>query len=328
MRRSSRQAGRATASCSQPLCEARVEHVAQAVAHQVDRKHGRGEDHAGRENDPGREQKVGTPFGHDVAPARHLRRRAGSEERQERLDQDRGGANVSRLHDQRRERVGQDMAEQDLAEAAADDDGGFDIGLLADRQHDAAHQAHHARHLDDRDGDDDGRDAGLDHRHQRDGEEDRRDRHQAVHEAHQDGVGNAAVAGDEPDQQPDDGRQHGHHQPDDERNAAAMDRAAPDIAADAVGARQMDPRRRLHPLHRVEKQRVVAGQQGSEQGGDDHHQDNGGAERDGRMAPRMPGEAAALSGRRRGFRFDLGRQVGHARLSTGCGGRSPRRADR
>jgi hypothetical protein len=220
------------------------------------------------------------------------------------------------------------MAEQDLAETAADDDGGFDIGLIADRQHDAAHQPHHARHLDDRDGDDDGRDAGLDHGHQGDGEEDRRNRHQPVHEAHQDGVGNAAVSADEPDQQPDDGRQRRHHQTDDERNAAAMDGTAPDIAADTVRARQMDPRRRLHPLQRVEKQRVVAGQQGSEQGGDDHHHDHGGAERDGRMAPRMPGEAAALSDRRLRFRFDLGSQVGHARLSTGSGGRSPRRADR
>ena len=158
---------------------------------------------AGREDDPGREQEVGAPLRHDVAPARHFRRRAGAEERQQRLDQDRGGADVGRLHGQRRQRVGQDVAEQDLAEAAADDDGGLDIGLLADRQHDAAHQAHHARHLDDRDGDDDGRDAGLDHRHQGDGEQDRRDRHQAVHEAHQDGVGDAAVAADEPDQQPD-----------------------------------------------------------------------------------------------------------------------------
>ena len=84
-----------------------------------------------------------------------------------------------------------------------DGDGRFDVGLLAQRQHQAADQAHHARHLGDGDGDDDVLQAGLGQRHQRDGEQHARDRHQPVHDAHDDAVEPAHEAGDEADREAD-----------------------------------------------------------------------------------------------------------------------------
>jgi hypothetical protein len=62
------------------------------------------------------------------------------------------------------------------------------IGLLAQRQHDTAHQPRDARDFGNRDGQDDVADACARQRHQGDGEQDRRYRHQPVHEPHQDAV--------------------------------------------------------------------------------------------------------------------------------------------
>ena len=120
--------------------------------------------------------------------------------------------------------------------AGARGDRRLDVGLLAQRQHEAAHQAHDARHLGERDRDDHVLDARLGQRHQRDREQHRRDRHQPVHHAHHDRVEPAHVAGDEPDRQADDRREQRDGDADDERHARAVDDAAVDVAAEHVGA--------------------------------------------------------------------------------------------
>ncbi len=58
-------------------------------------------------------------LGHDVAPARDVRRRAGADERQDRLGDHRRGADVGRLHQQRRHGVRQDVAHQDRGQPRA-----------------------------------------------------------------------------------------------------------------------------------------------------------------------------------------------------------------
>jgi hypothetical protein len=58
-----------------------------------------------------------------------------------RLGDDRRGADIGRLHDQRGKRVGQDVAEQDRRQARAGRHRRLDEGLLAQGQHDAAHEA-------------------------------------------------------------------------------------------------------------------------------------------------------------------------------------------
>ena len=115
-------------------------------------------------------------------------------------------------------------------------DRGFDVRLLAQAQHEAAHQAHDARHFGERDGDDHVADARLGQRHQRDGEQHRGNRHQAVHHAHHDGVEPADEAGDEPDREPDASRERRDRNADDERDARAVDDAAVDVAPEHVGA--------------------------------------------------------------------------------------------
>ena len=68
---------------------------------------------------------------------------------------------MSGLHHQRREQVGQDVAQQDGRHARAGRHRRLDVGLLADGQHQRAHQSHHARDFRDHDGDDDGAQAAL-----------------------------------------------------------------------------------------------------------------------------------------------------------------------
>ncbi len=64
--------------------------------------------------------KIGAALGHDVAPGRRLRADAGAEERQDRFGENGGGADVSALHDQRRDRVRHQMPPHDLRQAGAE----------------------------------------------------------------------------------------------------------------------------------------------------------------------------------------------------------------
>ena len=130
--------------------------------------------------------KIGAALGHDVAPGRRLRVDAGAEERQDRLGENGGGADVSALHDQRRDRVRHQVPPHDLRQAGADRDRGLHIGLLARRQHHRAHQPRHARNFGNRDRDQHRHQAGARQRHHGDREQDARDRHQAVHDPHHD----------------------------------------------------------------------------------------------------------------------------------------------
>ena len=74
----------------------------------------------------------------------------------------------------------------------------------------------------------------------RDREQDGRDRHQPVHDAHDDGVEPAEVAGEQADEQADGDADQRHRDADQERDARAVDHAAVDVAAEAVGAEHGD----------------------------------------------------------------------------------------
>src|SRR5262245_17288257 len=66
---------------SEPLAEARVEHVAQAVAEHVDREHGRGQEDAGEQDVVREDAEERAALGHDVAPRGRLGRDADAKER-------------------------------------------------------------------------------------------------------------------------------------------------------------------------------------------------------------------------------------------------------
>ena len=212
---------------------------------------------------PGQKISVGLSWkycaalGHDVAPGRRLRRDAGAEEGEDRLGEDRGGADIGALHDQRRDRVRHQMPPHDLRQAGADRDRGLDIRLLARGQHDRAHQAGHARNFGDGDRDQHGPDAGAGQRHHGDREQDARHRHQAVHDAHQDGIDQLEEAGDEADRKADDDRQDRRADADQQRDAAAIDDARQQVAAIGVGAEQELRRGRLQPLRGRKLDRIM-----------------------------------------------------------------------
>src|SRR5215470_3849419 len=102
-----------TAMASLPF-QPGVHHVAQLVAHEIERDDGDDQREAGIERDPVMAgQHVGVAVG-DQQPERRLGdRNADAEERQRRLERDGVRDLHGGDHDQRRERVGQEMAEDD-----------------------------------------------------------------------------------------------------------------------------------------------------------------------------------------------------------------------
>src|SRR5688500_1743576 len=114
-----------TPSCcaSYLLAHLGIERVPQHVADDVDGAHGEGKEDAGIEDVVREHAEQRAALGHDVAPARDLRRDADAQEGQCRFGQDRGGGEEGALHDQRRDGVGQDVAEQQDVGRGADRDG-------------------------------------------------------------------------------------------------------------------------------------------------------------------------------------------------------------
>src|SRR5947208_1412867 len=70
---------------SQPLHHARIKRIAKAVAKQIDRKHCQREEYCWKEHDIRLDLPKRAAFGHDIAPRRDRRRRAGADEREDRF---------------------------------------------------------------------------------------------------------------------------------------------------------------------------------------------------------------------------------------------------
>src|ERR1700754_100576 len=96
------------------LFHAGIERVAGGVTDQVDGKDRDREQQSRPENQRRLYLKIGAALGHDVAPGRSLRIDAGAEEGQDRLGENRGGADIGALHDQRRDGVRHQMPPHDL----------------------------------------------------------------------------------------------------------------------------------------------------------------------------------------------------------------------
>src|SRR5882724_6908951 len=115
----------------QAFGHAGIERVTQAVAEQVDGEHGDGQERGGKEHDVGLYLPQRPALGHDVAPGRNGGRRAGADEGEDGLHDHGAGADVSGLDQHRRQRVGQDMAQDDHRRPRAGGCGCVHIGLLA-----------------------------------------------------------------------------------------------------------------------------------------------------------------------------------------------------
>src|SRR6476620_9345015 len=82
---------------SETLVHSRIERITQAVAEQIDGEHGDGQERCGKEPDVGLDLPQRPALGHDVAPGRNGRRRAGADEREDRLHDHGAGADIGRL---------------------------------------------------------------------------------------------------------------------------------------------------------------------------------------------------------------------------------------
>ena len=176
-------------------------------------------------------------FGQHAAPGGMRLRHAEAEERERGLDQDGGAELRGREHDQRRQRVRQHVAQRDGKFVHPDRARRLDVGHLAQHQRVGADHARDARHQRDRDRDDRVAERRSERRghHQRHHQQRQRLHH--VHEALHDQVVPAAeIARGEPDRDADQAAERGRADADRERDARAVDDAAPHVAAHEVGA--------------------------------------------------------------------------------------------
>ena len=194
---------------------------------------------------PGRLAEQVPPEGEHGAPGGIRRLDPEPEERERGLDEDRVGHGERALDDQRREAVGQDDAGRDVDAASPQRPRGLDELLLADRQGVGARDAGEGR--DEHDSD---RHHGVLERwpedgHQRDGQQDRREGQQGVHEAHDEAVEPAAdVPGQETQRDAHGGGDPHRDRADHERGARPVHDPAQDVAPQVVRAQPVAGGRR------------------------------------------------------------------------------------
>ena len=115
----------------------------------------------------------------------------------------------------------------------------------------------------------------AEHRRDRDGKHDGRERHQGIHQPHDGIVEGWKVTGGGADERPGDAGQQCGHQPDDQRNPRAVDDARENVAAEMVRAepegRVRRPRRVRKLLRRGSKGEQDVGEDGDEHDGENEH---------------------------------------------------------
>src|SRR5438094_7127370 len=154
------------------------------------------------------------PLADHLAPRRYGRIDADADERQGGLGEDRlGNAERHRYHD-RRQRVGQDVAQQQPPAAHAEPAGGIHELLLLEGEDLRPRLPRDADPAGEPDGDEDVEEAGPQHRHDQDDEQQARERIHDIDDAHDDHVGAAPQIA----RQGADGDAEGHD--DDMRNEA------------------------------------------------------------------------------------------------------------
>ena len=123
--------------------------------------------------------------------------------------------------------------------AAPERPGRRDVVQLPEAQHRAPDEQRRPRHVDERQRQDHVPHARASRGHEGDGQDDRRERHEPVHEAHDDQVEAPVVARDEADQRAAErGDQH-RDAADEERDPAPVDDQAVDVPAELVGAEEI-----------------------------------------------------------------------------------------
>ena len=275
-----------------------VQNIAQAFTDEVVAEHGQQNRQAREHGQPRRDFQHFLAVHEHVAPARHGRLHAKAQEAEGGFDQDRPGHAEGGRHEHRRGGIGQDVVKQNARRAHARHPGGEHEFAAAQGQCLGPHEPSHAhpgrQPDDDHDVGERGREKGDDGQDQ----EKRREAQHDIHAAHDALVHQTAeITGTQPQKKSDGhGQPHGH-EPDPQRDPAPVEQPRQDVAAQGVGAEQMDRAGRLENgvdvqgggAERHEKRRQQRGQRnGADQGqpGPKHA---------------MPGQVAGGAGKQRAF---------------------------
>ena len=245
-------AHRVTAHRSQP----RVQHLAQAIADDVDAEDEEDQQQARIDADPvlARHQNL-VAVGDEEAEGRLGDRQADAEEAQRRFRRD-GVRHLQRAdHDERRQAVRQQVAEEDACLAKSEAGRRLDVFLALLDQGRAAHGAGEQRPLHQHQGEHHLADALADEREHHQRHEDGREAEHQVDEAHDQRVDAAAeIGGDQAERRPDPERHDAADDADREARAQAVDHgrqhvAALSVRAEPIGAARHALRARRRAWH-------------------------------------------------------------------------------
>src|SRR5215813_3971424 len=271
--------GAGTPPAEARLDNSRIRCVAQPVAEQVEAQHGDEDGQAGERGDPpGRGQELPALDDH-VAPARQRRLSPQPEVAQARLDQDRLAQQEAGLDDHDRQRVDEQVASEDARVTGPERRRGVDEVSVAKAQALAAHHAPDRRPGDERDHECGVSEARAEERDDDEDQEERRNGEEDIGGAHDRGVdATAEVASDAPNRGAHDERQRSGGQADLERDAAAPDYPAQDVAAEAVGSEPVHRARRLEPVQQRLRRVALRRQDWRQRAGRDHGGDHDAAD--------------------------------------------------
>ena len=265
----------------------------------------------GRVTIQGSERMKLARVGQHGAPLGRRRLGAETQEAQRRRLQDGVGHAERRLDDEGGEAVRQHGDEGEAQAPHAGHAGRHHVILVEFPQRRSAHQPDEARQEHDRDGDDGVGEAGPQDRHRQDGEDEGGHRHDDVHQAGDQHVGEV-VEGRRQAQHHADAEGDRHHgEADEQRHPRAVDQAGQDIPPRPVGAEREAPRAAVEGRRRLDGvAELLEGRMRRDQGREDGHEDN--EQRNG--------------GTRHGPRGSRGRRTtGRRRRTAGRGGSAPRR---
>ena len=224
------------------------------------------------------------------APARRWRLNAEAEKAQRGFRQNRARHAESRLHHHSRHGGRHDVSEENARCAGAERASGLNELELARLQYLTSHQTRVSDPADHRERHHDISEARSQHRHERDGKENSREREQHVDRAADDVVQPPAEVTGDRAQQNADGRRDAHDgEADKERNARAGEHARKNIAPQFVEAERMREAGPIEAQCQLLERGIVGRRPGRHDRSDDRHQNDSRTDPDHEPSTRMRG---------------------------------------
>ena len=266
LRRGARRLERSTAGPLGFAALARVERVADAVAHQVERERGQQDRGPRHEDQPRGQAHEAVAAAHVGAPRGLGRLDAHAQEGQRGLGQQREGDPDGHLHHHRGHHVRQHVAGQHARVAGAGGARALHERLLAEREHLPAHEAREARRVDDAHRHHHVEEPGAERGRDGHGQDQRREGLEGVDHPHQRVVdGPAQVTGDQADGHAGQRRDRHRQARGAQREARAVEQAREHVAPQVVGAEEVRGRGRGQHAAEILLDRIVRGHHRREQ---------------------------------------------------------------